>query len=287
MVERLHRSLHAGLSHYVNSSHTNWDEVLPFFLMAYRATPNIKTGYSPFFLLHGRVMTLPSNEQLSAKVGSKDQNIKQRMDNLKASLKQAYKAVNKASRKSRQNNKRYYDRRARPRSSTNGDYVYLHNPARKPGLSRKFHKYWIGPYKITAKISKLNYEILGKNDRRQVVPINRLKPAYGYCATESKARPPRKGEARRRATSDASNDEQSDVMIGAGPLAAEGLSPPTTQPLTAHVSSHLDQADSPLSERCDPTYVPGNSPRSRREMRETRQDPHSPVPRQSRSVRNN
>jgi len=241
--------------------------------MAYRATPNIKTGYSPFFLLHGRVMTLPSNEQLSAKVGSKDQNIKQRMDNLKASLKQAYKAVNKASRKSRQNNKRYYDRRARPRSSTNGDYVYLHNPARKPGLSRKFHKYWIGPYKITAKISKLNYEILGKNDRRQVVPINRLKPAYGYCATESKARPPRKGEARRRATSDASNDEQSDVMIGAGPLAAEGLSPPTTQPLTAHVSSHLDQADSPLSERRDPTYVPGNSPRSRREMRETRQDP--------------
>ena len=30
MVERLHRSLHAGLSHYVNSTHTNWDEVLPF-----------------------------------------------------------------------------------------------------------------------------------------------------------------------------------------------------------------------------------------------------------------
>ena len=27
--KRLHRSLHAGLSHYVNSSHTNWDEVLP------------------------------------------------------------------------------------------------------------------------------------------------------------------------------------------------------------------------------------------------------------------
>ena len=54
MVERLHNSLHAGLSHYVNSTHTNWDEVLPFFLMAYRATPNVTTGYSPFFLFHGR-----------------------------------------------------------------------------------------------------------------------------------------------------------------------------------------------------------------------------------------
>jgi len=102
--------------------------------MAYRATPNVTTGYSPFFLLHGREMTLPSNEELSAKIGSKDQNIKQRMDNLKTSLKQAYKAVNKASRKSRRSNKRYYDRRAKPRSFANGDYVYLHNPARKPGL---------------------------------------------------------------------------------------------------------------------------------------------------------
>ena len=76
-VERLHRTLHAGLSHYVNSSHTNWDEVLPFFLMAYRATPNITTGYSPFFLLHGREMTLPSNEELNAKIESKDQTIRQ------------------------------------------------------------------------------------------------------------------------------------------------------------------------------------------------------------------
>ena len=87
MVERLHRSLHAGLFHYVNSTHTNWDEVPPFFLMAYRATPNVTTRYSPFFLLHGREMTLPSNEELKAKVGSTDLNIKQRIDNLRTSLK--------------------------------------------------------------------------------------------------------------------------------------------------------------------------------------------------------
>jgi len=43
MVVRFHWSLHAGLYHYVNAAHTYWDEVLPFFLMAYRATP-ITTG---------------------------------------------------------------------------------------------------------------------------------------------------------------------------------------------------------------------------------------------------
>ena len=33
--ERLHRSLHTGLSHYINSVNTNWDTLVPFFLMAY------------------------------------------------------------------------------------------------------------------------------------------------------------------------------------------------------------------------------------------------------------
>jgi len=34
-IERWHRSLHTGLSHYIDSSNTNWDIILPFYLMAY------------------------------------------------------------------------------------------------------------------------------------------------------------------------------------------------------------------------------------------------------------
>ena len=57
MVERFHRSLHSGLSHYIDSANTNWDVVVPFYLMAYRATPNTTTGFSPFYPLHGREMS--------------------------------------------------------------------------------------------------------------------------------------------------------------------------------------------------------------------------------------
>jgi hypothetical protein len=58
-IEGFNRTLHSGLSHYVNSANTNWDEFVPFFLLAYRATPNTTTGYSPFYLLHGRECLSP------------------------------------------------------------------------------------------------------------------------------------------------------------------------------------------------------------------------------------
>jgi len=42
------------------------------------------------------------------------------------------------------------------------------------------------PFQIAAKISELNYELLGKNDRKIVVRINRLKLANGGNVTYSK-----------------------------------------------------------------------------------------------------
>ena len=82
-----------------------------------------------------------------------------RLENLKSSLKLAYDTVKKNNIKSHEKNKRLYDRKAKVRIFEKGDLVYLYNPAMKPGLCRKFHKPWTGPYKITAKLSDLNYEI--------------------------------------------------------------------------------------------------------------------------------
>jgi transposase InsO family protein len=49
-IERLHRTLHTGLSHFVNSTNNNWDVLVPFYLMVHRATPNTTTRYSPLYL---------------------------------------------------------------------------------------------------------------------------------------------------------------------------------------------------------------------------------------------
>ena len=115
------------------------------------------------------------------------------VDRLRASLKNASKAVSSANRTAHQTNKRYYDRRALHREFYLGECVYLYNPARKPGLSRKFFKPWSGPFQITANVSDLNYKILGHKDRKLVVHVNRLKAAHGYNGRESKPRTRKKG----------------------------------------------------------------------------------------------
>jgi hypothetical protein len=67
------------------------------------------------------------------------------------------------------------DRKAKVRRFKVDDLVYLYNPSVKLGLTKKFSRPWTGSYRITKRLSELNYEILGQNNKKQVVHINRLK----------------------------------------------------------------------------------------------------------------
>ena len=127
MVQRFHGSFHTGLSHYIDSANINWDIVVTLYLMSYRATPNTTTGFSSYYLLHGREMALPNSDNLKTKLPKEKENFDQdcRLQNLKSSLQLAYKEVKKANRRSHLNNKRLYDRKAKLRSFQLEDTVYL------------------------------------------------------------------------------------------------------------------------------------------------------------------
>ena len=45
MVERFNRTLVTMLSNFVNDHHTDWDELIPYVLMAYRSCEHETTGY--------------------------------------------------------------------------------------------------------------------------------------------------------------------------------------------------------------------------------------------------
>jgi len=59
ICERIHKLLIDMLSHFVRKDAKNWDEYVPYAVMAYRAMPHCSTKHSPYYLVFGRDMRLP------------------------------------------------------------------------------------------------------------------------------------------------------------------------------------------------------------------------------------
>jgi transposase InsO family protein len=59
IIERFHKTLKQMIAQFVDEYNNNWDEILPFALMAYRNNISEATGDTPFFLMFGRDMILP------------------------------------------------------------------------------------------------------------------------------------------------------------------------------------------------------------------------------------
>jgi hypothetical protein len=238
--------------------------------MAYRATPNTVTGYSPFFHLHGREMSLPSIENLKPQLPKENSSPDKRLENLMSGLRMAYKLAAKAKRKSNHNNKRLYDRKAKLHEFQVKDLAYLYYPVRKPGLTKKFYSPWSGPFEITRKISELNYEIADQNNRIQLVHVNRLKRCYNSEIWKPKINPKVVRKHRRKSKTRRSENTENEFPIGPFPLVRkEDLENtierenPLDQVLdTPERNPHADSYFRPN----DPVYLPPDTHRSRREL---------------------
>jgi len=246
--------------------------------MAYRDAPNTVTKFRPFYFLHGREMPLPNSGNLKARVSRENPDHYQRLQNLKASLNAAYKCVTKANKKAHLNNKRLYDRRVKLRKFKVGDLVYLYSPAMKPGLSRKFNKPCSGPHKITRVVTHLNFEIVDQN-KKQAVHVNRLKPAYDSEAWKPKEERKTVEKLRKKPNLCSEEEEEDETKFGPHPLLetsqpesrTERQVPVYRTPMTPEAVSPI--TDTPTFESQDPTYLPPQTPRSRREMQNTRIQP--------------
>jgi len=192
--------------------------------------------------------------------------------------------VNRAHRKSRLNNKRLRDRKAKLRKFEVGDLVYLYCPAMMPGLSRKFIKTWSGPFKITTKISDMNYEIVDQKGKKQTVHVNSLKPIHNSeiwkLKTERKVAKerPKKSVTRSDKEEEEEEEEDNDEEIRARPLPLTKANRPEDS--TDHEilpNSNLSTpeplaliTDTTASKHSDPSYQPSETLTSRREIKNTR-----------------
>lgn len=177
MVERYNRTAQSMLAMLVNENRSDWDDHLPFIMMAYRASVHESTKCTPNLLLLGREIRLP----IDVIAGPPPENeyecpikyvewVKEAMQN---SFEFAYENLETSFRRQ----KRFYDVKLKPRSFEKDQLVWYWYP---PKAKLKLGLGWTGPFKVLRKISDVTYQIEScQNKKMKIIHVDHLKGVEG------------------------------------------------------------------------------------------------------------
>jgi hypothetical protein len=209
---RMHKLLIDMFSHFVRKDARNWDEYVPYAVMAYRAMPHCSTKYSPYYLVYGRDMRLPAEDDWKPRIGNKELEGDEYEGHVKAlseRLREANKAAGQQSKLSHDTVKRYYDRQAKWEQFTEGDYVYIHDPTYKHGKARKFSYQYKGPFDSDQRISPLIYKVRFLDGTSTIVHVSRLKRALKQ--SEASTTPLTQPKRNKKMTTDQTKENDPEV----------------------------------------------------------------------------
>ena len=177
----MHKLLIDMISHFVRKDAKNWDEYIPYAVMAYRAMPHCTTKYSPYYLVFGREMRLPIEDDWRPSFSDvivEENEYEKHVERLADRLREADKVAVQQCRMSHETAKRYYNRQTKLESFKKGDFVYVRDRIYKRGRAKKFSSQYKGSYEIETKVSALIYKVRLLDGTFATVHINRLKKAH-------------------------------------------------------------------------------------------------------------
>ena len=189
LVERWHKTLKTLLlCQKASGLDDNWPARLPLLELAYNATVNASTGYSPFFLDHLRHATLPMDAMTRSVSKPDDETmdgwVKDRCDDLSV----VYDAATTSLRVNALHAKKRYDlRRDVSQQFKPGDSVLLVKGLYVDGKLPKSELPTEGPFTVSKCLPRNRYVLSDLATRRihNVINVARLLPFPDHPATES------------------------------------------------------------------------------------------------------
>ncbi|KAJ8038717.1 hypothetical protein HOLleu_16220 [Holothuria leucospilota] len=171
----MNRTLKDQLAKFVQDTNEEWDRLLSCIELAYNSTVNSSTGFSPFYLVHGREPNLPvtlsvSNDNSCTTTPSMYANL------LYSRLCHAFNIVRNNLLQAQDNQSYYHDRTSRFEPYEPGDLVWVTNAAQS---RNKLAPKWIGPFTVLESLNDgITYKVIrrGPAAHPQVLHYNRLKP---------------------------------------------------------------------------------------------------------------
>ena len=176
MVERFNRTLATMLTAYVSTNHKDWDEQLPFVMMAYRSSDHETTGMSPNMFMFGREVSTPLDLMFEMPSLVKPIPNNQWVWELQDRIERAHATVRQYTQQSMRRQKQVHDSRISYEQFNTGDQVFVYFPIGQSGTSSKLTSFWRGPFSIVGKLSDVLYKVnCGRNGTVQVIHCNRIR----------------------------------------------------------------------------------------------------------------
>jgi transposase InsO family protein len=170
MVERFNRSLCDALSKILEKEH-DWDMLVPYVCMQYRASTHKATGCTPALLMFGRELRLPLDVIYPPVMPSIYLDTEEYLDQLEDKIAKAATFARKSLDTQFEVREKHCANHSRKTFELDIQRpVYVFNPSVGRGKSPKFARCWKGPYRILEQVTDLLYRIdfPGRNQSKVV-----------------------------------------------------------------------------------------------------------------------
>jgi transposase InsO family protein len=183
-AERFNRTLVRMIKAYLCGEQDQWDKNLGCLAAAYRSTPHESTGMTPNLLMMGREVRLPSELVFSRNPNSEETtSYVDYVAALKEKMHHAHQVAREHLSVATKRQKEIYDKRQCVHSYEPGDFIWLLEESRKPGITHKLEMSYEGPFVVKQSLSNVNFRIqLDRHGKEKVVNHNKLKPYEGTNA---------------------------------------------------------------------------------------------------------
>ena len=160
---------------FVESHQRDWDEYVPYLLMAYRMAVHKSTKATPAKLMMGWEIRVPIDLVFGRPNTECFEGVTEYGEKLAKNIEEAHKFAREALKMSSMRMKRHYDIDAKTTRFEVRDSVWLFSSYKKKGLAKKLMRPWTGPYLVIKCLNDLVYKIqLTPQSKPKIVHRNRL-----------------------------------------------------------------------------------------------------------------
>ncbi|MEW8546122.1 MAG: reverse transcriptase domain-containing protein [Candidatus Thiodiazotropha sp.] len=166
--ERMNSTLAQTLRMYCNKDQSNWPDILPSVMMAFRMSPATEAStLSPFHMVFGKEMSLPVDTALIPKT-TMAPDARTHFENLIERLKIAKEIAATNIQEARAKSKEYQDRKSEEPQFSLHDRVMLRVSKVPSGLSPKLFEKYDGPFYITELGPNYTYKLRRCSDHKPI-----------------------------------------------------------------------------------------------------------------------